>query len=68
MRLTYVVAGRGAAMGALQYFIWGAVTGIYNDGLNKPMMFKLTSFLSYPTAIYYGFYIMHQHRQLGKYI
>ena len=67
MLLSYVVAGRGASLGAVQFFIWGTVRGVYNDDLNKPIVFKLTSFLSYPTAIYYGFLLMGQYGRLGKY-
>ena len=64
--LPCVVAGRGAALGAAQFFILRTPTGLYNDGFNKPLVFKLTSFLSYPTAIDYGFVLLGQHTRSGK--
>jgi len=66
MLLSCVVAGRGASLGAVQFFIWGTLR-VYNGGLNKPIMFKLMSFLSYPTAIYYGFLLLGHYARLGKY-
>ena len=67
MILSCVVAGRGATLGAAHVFILRTPMGLYNDGFNKPLVFKLTSFLSYPAAIDYGFVLLDKYTRLGKY-
>ena len=64
--LRRVVATRAAAAASILIFIAEFPNGLYNDGFNKGVMFKLATFLSYITAIHYGFNIVNRYKTTGK--
>ena len=67
MLLSRLVAGRGASLAGAHFYILEGLSGLYYDGCKKPLEFKLKSFLSYPTAINYGIFLVRQHIRSGKY-